>query len=103
MQVSAIRTQLAQRNYVIREERSFYSRAHADLIVGLWAAEQLGIEGDEAIKAYAANILATGVIVPGGRGGFEKLAADLAGTSVSLEQLRARYGQAMLNSFVGAA
>jgi hypothetical protein len=103
MQVSAIRTQLAQRNYVIREERSFYSRAHADLIVGLWAAEQLGIEGDEAIKAYAASVLATGVIVPGGRGGFEKLAADLACTSVSLEQLRARYGQAMLNSFVGAA
>ncbi|ALN74492.1 MULTISPECIES: ATPase inhibitor subunit zeta [unclassified Aureimonas] len=88
------RREMQENLYAARERRSFQDRARADRIVGLWAARQLGLEGQE-IDAYAGSVIGAGVAKPGGRGGFDKVAADLAAIGISNETVRARYAIAM--------
>ncbi|WP_193227827.1 ATPase inhibitor subunit zeta [Aureimonas psammosilenae] len=102
MQLESNRTEISQRKFVMDEERSFFSRSHADVVVGLWAGAQLGLSGD-AIKIYAASVMEAGVSVPGGRGGFDKLAHDLSPLKIDIDGLRSRYSQAMASYRVGNA
>ncbi|WP_157944639.1 ATPase inhibitor subunit zeta [Mangrovicella endophytica] len=95
-------TELSIKSYLRMEERSFYSRAHADWVVGLWAAGQLG-HADEAARDYATRIVDAGVRSVGGRGGFDLIAADLRLAVEGLEGLRARYEVAMNDNIVGRA
>lgn len=88
------RRDLHEKLFAAREQRSFQDRARADRIVGLWAARQLGLAGQE-IDAYAGAVIGAGVARPGGRGGFDKVVADLATLGVSADTIRARYALAM--------
>jgi hypothetical protein len=88
------RRDLHEKLFAAREQRSFQDRARADRVVGLWAARQLGLAGQE-IEAYAGSVIGAGVARPGGRGGFEKVVADLTQLGVSIDTIRARYALAM--------
>ncbi|WP_062224112.1 MULTISPECIES: ATPase inhibitor subunit zeta [unclassified Aureimonas] len=88
------RRDMQEKLFVARERRSFEDRARADRIVGLWAAEQLGLKG-QAIDAYTGSVIGAGVARPGGRGGFDKVAADLVALGISADTVRARYAMAM--------
>ncbi len=88
------RRDLQEKIFVAREQRSFQDRARADRIVGLWAARQLGLQGQD-VDTYAGSVIGAGVARPGGRGGFDKVASDLAAIGMSADTVRARYALAM--------
>ena len=93
---------ITEERFAMRERRSFCDRARADRLVGLWAASHLGLGGDAA-DAYADTVVKAGVVAPDGRGGFDKIAADLTGTTVHLEAIRTRYAIAMNETVAVAA
>ncbi|KQQ90315.1 ATPase inhibitor subunit zeta [Aureimonas sp. Leaf324] len=86
--------ELSETRHALAERRSFCDRARADRLVGLWAAGHLGLRDDGA-DAYADAVVRAGVTVPSGRGGFNRIAADLAATPVHVETIRSRYAIAM--------
>ncbi len=94
MQSIELRHQLSERRNALKERRSFCDRARADRLVALWAAGHLNLT-DEAADAYADEVVRAGVASPGGRGGFDRIAADLAHTPVHIETIRSRYAIAM--------
>ncbi|WP_019995938.1 ATPase inhibitor subunit zeta [Aureimonas ureilytica] len=88
------RRDLQEKLFVSHERRSFDERARADREVGRWAAQQLGLEGQD-IDAYAGTVINAGVVSREGRGGFDKVASDLAAIGLSLDTIRIRYAAAM--------
>ncbi|WP_182083857.1 ATPase inhibitor subunit zeta [Aureimonas sp. ME7] len=88
------RHELSEQHHALRERRSFCDRARADRLVALWAAAKLGL-GDAEAEAYADAVVRAGVAAPGGRGGFDRIAADLGPTDVHIETIRTRYAIAM--------
>lgn len=61
------------------EELRFKATARRDKLVGLWAAEKLGMTGDEA-DAYARSVVKEDLSHPGDEDVFKKLRADLPAT-----------------------
>lgn len=94
MQTIEIRHELSERRHALEERRSFCDRARADRLVAFWAAGHLGLRGEDA-DAYADEVVRAGVKAPGGRGGFDRIAADLTATPVHIETIRSRYAIAM--------
>lgn len=70
-------------------ELRFKAEARRNKLLGLWAAEQLGLSGDEA-KAYASEVVAADFIEAGDGDVFRKVSEDFKakGTSISDETLR---------------
>jgi hypothetical protein len=94
MQTIELRHELSETRHALQERRSFCDRARADRLVALWAAGHLGL-GDDKADAYADQVVRAGVAMPGGRGGFDRIAADLAATPIHIETIRSRYAIAM--------
>jgi len=63
--------------YHLDEELAFKVNARRDKLLGLWAAEQLGLNGDEA-EAYAASVVDSDLRAAGHKGMIQKLHADLS-------------------------
>jgi hypothetical protein len=57
------------------EELRFRATARRNRLLGLWAAEKLGLHGQEA-EAYARAMVATDLAVPGDEDVFRKVRAD---------------------------
>ncbi|WP_062015212.1 ATPase inhibitor subunit zeta [Aureimonas sp. AU4] len=91
------RHDMAERIFLLREERSFADRAKADRTVGRWAAGLLGLSG-EAAETYALDVMRAGVASAGGRGGFDRVLRDLAPLSTHPEAVRTRYAIALLGA-----
>ncbi|WP_279482883.1 ATPase inhibitor subunit zeta [Aureimonas sp. SK2] len=94
MQTIELRHELSERRHALEERRSFCDRARADRLVGLWAAGHLGLRDGDA-ETYADEVVRAGVKAPGGRGGFDRIAADLAATPIHVEAIRSRYAIVM--------
>lgn len=60
------------------EEMTFKAEARANKLLGLWAAEQLGISGEEA-AAYALTVIKADFEEAGHEDVVRKVAADLDG------------------------
>jgi hypothetical protein len=84
-----------EKKFALDEELKFKADARRNKLLGLWAAEQLGMTGDGA-KAYAREIVAAD-FEPAGSGVVRKVTADLAarGIAVSEDQLRAKMNELM--------
>ncbi len=78
------------------EELRFKARARRNKLVGLWAAEKLGLTG-AAAETYAATIVATEVDKPGSDSVFTKLRKDFddKGVTQSDHQIRRTMDEAM--------
>lgn len=70
-------------------EKKFKAEARRNKLVGIWAAELLGLTGDEA-KSYAAEVVAADFEEAGDEDVFRKVSADLKakGLSVGDEVIR---------------
>jgi len=72
-----------EKKFAHDEELKFRAEARRNRLLGLWAAEQLGL-GGPAADAYAREVIDAALAVPGGRGVVAKVATDLAGRGVSI-------------------
>lgn len=61
----------------LEEQTADLPRARRNLLVGLWAAERLGLSGPDA-AAYARSVMAADHARPGDEDVLAKLAGDLA-------------------------
>jgi|ERR1700742_4018563 hypothetical protein len=82
------REQDFERKFALDEELKFKSEARCNRLLGLWAAEQLGLSGDAA-KTYASEIVAVD-FEAGGAGAARKVKSDLAAGGITIpdDQLR---------------
>ena len=80
-----------EKKFALDEELKFKAEARRDKLVGLWAAEKLGIAGAEA-EAYAKAVVAADFEEPGPDDVVRKLRADFdaKGVAVSDQEIRAK-------------
>ena len=64
-------------------ETRFKAEARRNKLLGIWAAELLGLTGDEA-KSYAAEVVAADFEEAGDEDVFRKVAGDLKAKNVTL-------------------
>ena len=79
------------------EELKFKAEARRNKLVGLWAANKMGIEGSDA-DAYAKTVVVADLEEPGIEDVIRKVMADFAArdTKVSEDDLRAEMGRQMI-------
>ena len=70
------------------EEMRFRILARRGKLIGLWAAEKLGKEG-AAADEYAKTVLLSDLEIPGDDDIIAKLAGDLAGLDVGVNDIKA--------------
>jgi hypothetical protein len=73
-----------------REELAFRIRARRNRLIGLWAANRLGVNRGPAAEAYARRIVAMDVDVPGDDGIVRKLSSDFAAKGVDTAEAEIR-------------
>jgi hypothetical protein len=78
-----------EKKFAMDEESKFKAMARRNRLLGLWAAEKLGITGDAA-TAYAKEVVAADFEQPGDNDVVHKVTRDLAGKGVTEAQLRAK-------------
>ena len=85
-----------ERKFAHDEELKFRATARRNKLLGLWAAEKLGLAGDEA-QAYAREIVKADLAEPGEEDVFRKLRADFdaKGIAESDHQIRRMMGELM--------
>ncbi len=71
--------------YKLDQERAFKANARRCKLVGLWAAEQMGISG-EAAEAYAKEVVAADFEKPGQDDVVEKVLADLTAKGLDISE-----------------
>lgn len=78
-----------ERKFQQEQELAFKIKARRNKLLGLWAAERLGLEG-EAAEAYARDVVALDVQKEGDEKIVAKIADDLAKKSVAIDARRVR-------------
>jgi hypothetical protein len=78
-----------ERKFVHDEELKFKATARRNKLLGLWAAEKLGLGGDAA-QAYARELINADLAEPGDKDVFRKLRTDFdaKGVAESDHQIR---------------
>ncbi len=78
-----------ERKFALDEELRFKSTARRNKLLGLWAAEKMGLAGDEA-QAYAREVIKADLSEPGEEDVFRKIRADFdaKGVDQSDHQIR---------------
>ncbi len=80
-----------ERMYTHDAEMQFKAEARRNKLLGLWAAEKMGVTGDDA-AAYAKTVVIADLAEPGDEDVFRKVIADLNGkdAGVTDDELRRR-------------
>ena len=80
-----------ERKFAHAEELKFRATARRNKLLGLWAAEQLGMVGDEA-QAYAREVTKADLEIPGDDDVFRKIRRDFdaKGVQKSDHQIRSK-------------
>jgi hypothetical protein len=80
-----------ERKFAHDEELKFRATARRNKLLGLWAAEQLGMSGDEA-QAYAREVIKAALEIPGDDDVFRKIRRDFdaKGVQKSDHQIRSK-------------
>jgi hypothetical protein len=86
-----------EKKFAHDEELRFKAMARRNKLLGLWAAGLLGKTGGEA-DAYAKEIVMVDFEEPGEEDVFRRVMKDLAGKSVTEQQIRAK-----MNEFLAQA
>ncbi len=79
------REKAAEGKFAHDEEAHFKALARRDKLVGLWAAEHLGLKGKDA-EAYAKSIILADLEEPGDEDVVRKLVADFAAKKVAITE-----------------
>jgi hypothetical protein len=82
--------------FVHGQELAFRITARGNKLLGLWAAERLGLPAGEPAEAYAKGVIAADFQAPGDDDVIEKVRGDLAakGIEVTAEEVRAELARA---------
>lgn len=85
-----------ERKFAHDEELKFRATARRNRLIGLWAAEKMGLTGDEA-QAYAREIVKADLAEPGEEDVFRKVRSDFdaKGIAESDHQIRRMMGELM--------
>jgi hypothetical protein len=76
-----------ERDFERKQELAFKAKARRNHLLGLWAAQQLGLKGDAA-EAYAVKIVDPSSHLHGDKQLIEKIAADFEAKGVALDATR---------------
>jgi hypothetical protein len=88
-----------EKKFALDEEQKFKAEARRNRLLGLWAAEQLGITCDAA-TAYAKDVVAADFEEAGDADVLRKVAADFAAKNVSVTEQAIR---AKMNELIAVA
>lgn len=83
------REKAAEAKFSHDQETAFRVMARRNKLLGLWVAEHLGLQGDEA-DAYAREVVKADFDRPGDEDVFEKVWKDLQDKNVDLSEHRVR-------------
>ena len=85
-----------ERKFALDEELRFKATARRNKLLGLWAAEKMGLQGPEA-EAYAKTVVTAYFSEPGEEDVFRKIRADFDSHKVeqSDHQIRRTMGELM--------
>jgi hypothetical protein len=85
-----------EKKYALDEEQKFKAEARRNRLLGMWAAEKLGISGDAA-AAYAKEVVAADFEEAGDTDVVRKVLGDLTakGVAVTEPQLRVKMDELM--------
>jgi hypothetical protein len=80
-----------ERKFAHDQELKFRATARRNKMLGLWAAEQLGLSGEEA-QAYAKQVIKADLEIPGDDDVFRKIRRDFdaKGVQKSDHQIRSK-------------
>jgi hypothetical protein len=76
-----------EKKFALDEEQRFKAQARRNKLLGLWAAEQLGLSGEDA-AAYARDVVAADLQEAGDGDVLRKVAGDLSAKGVTEQQVR---------------
>ena len=83
-----------EKKFALDEELKFKAEARRNRLLGLWAAEKLGISGDEAI-GYAKEAVGGAFAEGGDKAVVTRLAHDLSAKGVTDLEIRAHMSELM--------
>ncbi|MDP1582494.1 MAG: DUF1476 domain-containing protein [Bradyrhizobium sp.] len=85
-----------ERKYALDEEQKFKAEARRNKLLGLWAAEKLGMSADEA-TAYAKEVVASDFEESGDADVVRKVLGDLTakGVAIAEPELRVKMDELM--------
>jgi hypothetical protein len=88
-----------ERKFAHDEELKFRATARRNRLIGLWAAEKMGLTGDEA-QAYAREVIKADLAEPGDEDVFRKVRSDFdaKGVDQSDHQIRRIIGEMMVEA-----
>ncbi len=88
-----------EKKFAMDEEQRFKANARRNKLLGLWAAEQLGMSGDAA-AAYAKEVVAADFEEAGDGDVLRKVAGDLAPKGVTEAQVRVKMDELMAQAIL---
>jgi hypothetical protein len=89
------REEAFEKKFALDEEQKFKAEARRNRLLGLWAAEKLGVTGDAA-TAYAREAIG-GAFAEGGNAAIAaRVAADLSAQGITENEIRARMTELLL-------
>jgi len=88
-----------ERKFAHDEELKFRATARRNKLLGLWAAEKLGLSGDEA-NEYAKSVVMSDFEEAGDHDVVRKVLADFAAANLSMSEPQVR---AVMNEMLGRA
>ena len=93
------RERAAEKKFEMDQELEFKILARRNKLLGLWAAEQLGLSGPDA-DVYARTVVAADVAEKGDDDVFRKVRGDLdaKGVAVSDHLIRAHMGEMLIKA-----
>src|SRR4030088_154086 len=90
-----------EKKFALDEEQKFKAEARRNKLLGMWAAEKLGIPGD-AVAAYAKEVVAADFEEAGDGDVVRKVMGDLGAKGVALTepQLRVKMDELMAQAIL---
>jgi hypothetical protein len=90
-----------EKKFALDEEQKFKAEARRNRLLGMWAAEKLGIAGDAA-TAYAKEVVAADFEEAGDKDVVRKVLGDFTAKGVALAepQLRAKMDELMAQAII---
>src|SRR5471032_1267830 len=90
-----------EKRFALDEEQKFKAEARRNRLLGLWAAEKLGMSGDAA-NAYAKEVVAADFEEAGDGDVVRKVSKDLGakGIAITEPQLRAKMDELMAQAIL---
>lgn len=83
------KTKAHEKEQVLKDELAFKVLARRNKMLGLWAAEQMGLTGDAA-SAYAKDVVAADLDEPGDADLVRKVMKDFADKGIAMTEARLR-------------